>query len=178
MESATESKLQRLKTLYRWNGAVKAHQSVRWLTELGKPRLEQGKSGAYRGCPPRPEVTAWGGWQHPSQMNDHHIQNPAYSQLKPPLLLTPGGILVYIGIAQSSTDSDIPAELLATPGEIVAVLSESHYWACGCIPSSHWDAWRKLHSWCHNGTSEAATVEKSGFRTSPCLNVLFLSRNQ
>ena len=40
-------------------------------------------------------------------------------------LLTPGGILVYIGIAQSSAaDSDIPTELLATPGEIVAVLSD------------------------------------------------------
>ena len=39
-------------------------------------------------------------------------------------LLTPGGILVYLGIAQSSTDSGIPAELLATHGEIVAVLSE------------------------------------------------------
>ena len=40
-------------------------------------------------------------------------------------LLTPGGILVYIGIAQSSAaDSDIPAEFLATPGEIVAALSD------------------------------------------------------
>ena len=36
-------------------------------------------------------------------------------------VLTPGGTLVYIG-AQSST-ADIP-ELLATPGEIVAVLSD------------------------------------------------------
>lgn len=39
-------------------------------------------------------------------------------------LLTPDGILVYIGIAQSSPDSDIPTELLATPGEIVTVLSD------------------------------------------------------
>ena len=40
-------------------------------------------------------------------------------------LLTPGGILVYIGIAQSSAaDSDIPVELLATLDEIVAVLPD------------------------------------------------------
>lgn len=38
--------------------------------------------------------------------------------------LTPDGTLVYIGISQSSTNSDIPAELLATHDEIVAVLSE------------------------------------------------------
>ncbi len=40
-------------------------------------------------------------------------------------LLSPGGILVYIGIAQSSAaDSDIPVELLATLDEIVAVLPD------------------------------------------------------
>ena len=38
--------------------------------------------------------------------------------------LAPCGTLVYIGIAQSSTPSDIPVELLATSDEIVAVLSD------------------------------------------------------
>ena len=38
--------------------------------------------------------------------------------------LAPNGTLVYIGITQSSTASDIPAELLATSDEIVAVLSD------------------------------------------------------
>lgn len=38
--------------------------------------------------------------------------------------MAPGGTLVYIGIARTSTSSDIPDELLATPDEILAVLPE------------------------------------------------------